>query len=61
MVNNIFALEKNCFKFDNVKEFHLELTNIVYLGREKALAGIVTVIIDIVALLKKKPFVFFLF
>ena len=61
MVNNIFALEKNCFKFDNVKEFHYELTNIVYLGREKALAGIVTVIIDIVALLKKKPFVFFLF
>ena len=33
--NNIFALEKNCFKFDNVKEFHYELTNIVYLGREK--------------------------
>ena len=61
MVNNIFAFKNNFFKFDNVKEFHHELTNIVYLGREKALAGIVTMIIDIVALLKKKPFVFFLF
>ena len=33
--NNIFAFKKNFFKFDNVKEFHHELTNIVYLGREK--------------------------
>ena len=34
MVNNIFAFKKNFFKFDNVKDFHYELSNIVYLGTE---------------------------
>ena len=34
MVNNIFAFKKKFFKFDNVKDFHYTLTNIVYLGRE---------------------------
>ena len=34
MVNNIFAFKKNFLKFDYVKDFHHELSNIVYLGRE---------------------------
>ena len=34
MVNNIFAFKKKFLKFDNINDFHYELTNIVYLGRE---------------------------
>ena len=31
--NNL--LKKNFLKFDDVKKLHFELTNIVYIGREK--------------------------
>ena len=31
--NNL--LKENFLKFDNVKKLHFELTNIIYIGREK--------------------------
>ena len=65
MVNNIFAFKKKFFKFDNVimsKVFIMSYL-ISFTWEEKTLlTGIVTAIIDFVALLKKKkPFMVFLF
>ena len=38
-LKNLHSLKKIFFKFDNVKEFHFELMNIVMLIREKYVEG----------------------
>ena len=61
MVNNIFAFKKKFFKFDNVKEFHYELSNIVYFGSEKDVSWYCYCDYRFCCFIKKMPFMFFLF